>query len=238
MDRLALEDALCTGLFRLIVFVVIFLLIVASNSYGTPSSDRLAISSMLDNTLDMESFDEIAGLEGTRDFLPELSQRIKVYSASSSNRYPDPESMRIIGSEVSFGLFQHFTVLSAAVFLRCCYALRASLQHSTHYSDRLLARVSLSGELHVAACHGSGATPGRPRRVHALCMDPRRHGCPAWAGLLHLLPPRLRYPTRAADTACGTARPFHSSASRSPATGDSILFAPRLQTQARATPRA
>ena len=58
--------ALCTGTVRLIIFILIFLLVIQSNSFGTPSSDLLAISSMLDNTLGIEEFNSIAGLEDMR----------------------------------------------------------------------------------------------------------------------------------------------------------------------------
>jgi hypothetical protein len=167
ISRLMLEDALWTGLFRLVAFIVLFVMLLNANSHGTPSSERLAISSMLDNTLDMDTFNGIAGLEGTRNFLPQLSENFKVYSASSSLRYPDPESMRIISSEVCM----------MPLHRRLPFKPIPALTSRT--LPRQLRPPHPTGPLHFPAFHGLATASGRSPRVYPLCLGARGHLCSA-----------------------------------------------------------
>ena len=86
-DRLELEDNIERGFVRLTINIFLFLLIIAALSLGTPPTEQLAAKSMLTKALDLDqsatSFLSIQTIEALRDFLPGLSESIKLFSASS-----------------------------------------------------------------------------------------------------------------------------------------------------------
>lgn len=82
-DRLDLEDKLGRGCLKISIYVAMFILIITCLSLGIPSSEKLATKHLLEKALDLDTFLEIRTIDGLRDFLPELSKNIKVFSASS-----------------------------------------------------------------------------------------------------------------------------------------------------------
>jgi hypothetical protein len=100
-SRLDLESSLIYGMFRLILFCSIFYLMVDVTSYGTPSTDKRAISLLLTDTLGLEDFLSINDLQGIKSFLPTFSQSIKMYSISGSSRFPDDAAVQIVPGTVT-----------------------------------------------------------------------------------------------------------------------------------------
>ena len=100
-SRLDLENSLIYGMLRLILFCSIFYLMVDVTSYGTPSTDKRAISLLLTDTLGLEDFLSINDLQGIKAFLPAFSQSIKIYSISGSSRFPDDAAVQIVPDTIT-----------------------------------------------------------------------------------------------------------------------------------------
>jgi len=102
VERLLLEDAVCVGVARLVLFVVMFAILLTVTSLGPQSIQRRANEIVLSNALNLQSFDEIARLEDFRGGLQEFSANIKQFSASGSQRFPDEDAVIVVGSQTSF----------------------------------------------------------------------------------------------------------------------------------------
>ena len=79
IERLLLESKLQTGLWRLVLFCTLFILLVTVTKLGTPDSERNAVGALLENALDLPRFRDLNRLEDVRDFLPHFSSAIKSF---------------------------------------------------------------------------------------------------------------------------------------------------------------
>ncbi len=100
-SRLDLENSLIYGMFRLILFCSIFVLMVQVTSFGTPPQDKRDISLLLTDTLGLDEFESLQDLQSVKSFLPTFSQKIKIYSVSGSSRIPDDNAVQIVSDTVS-----------------------------------------------------------------------------------------------------------------------------------------
>lgn len=101
-DRLELEEKVFIGIRRLLLFSMMFALIILSNNLGVPASEKFAVSTLLEGSLDLETLREIKNLNSLRDFLPVISDRIKQFSASSSNRFSISDGEALLANSRSF----------------------------------------------------------------------------------------------------------------------------------------
>ena len=62
IERLQLEEALCFGVLRLVLFAAMFILIVLVNSLGEHPDDQRAVSTLLRDTLDIEDFMQVCAI--------------------------------------------------------------------------------------------------------------------------------------------------------------------------------
>jgi hypothetical protein len=100
-SRLDLESSLVYGMFRLILFCSIFVLMVQVTSFGTPPNDKREISLLLTDTLGLDEFSSLQDLQGVKSFLPTFSQNIKMYSVSGSTRIPNDNAVQIVSDTIS-----------------------------------------------------------------------------------------------------------------------------------------
>jgi hypothetical protein len=87
IQRLLLESKLQTGLWRLALFVTLFMLFITVTRIGTADSERLAVGSLLEQALDLPQFRDLNRLEDVRDFLPHFSSAIKSFRFISFQTY-------------------------------------------------------------------------------------------------------------------------------------------------------
>jgi hypothetical protein len=85
IQRLLIESKLQTGLWRLALFVILFMLFFTVKRIGTPSAERLAIGSQFQQALDLPRFRDLNRLEDVRDFLPHFSSAIKSFRFISAS---------------------------------------------------------------------------------------------------------------------------------------------------------
>lgn len=100
--RLDLENSLVYGMFRLILFCCIFVLMVQVTSFGTPPKDKRDINLLLTDTLGLDDFSSLQDLASFKSFLSTFSQNIKIYSVSGSNRIPNDNAVQIVPDTVAF----------------------------------------------------------------------------------------------------------------------------------------
>ncbi len=99
IERLLLESKLQTGLWRLVLFCTLFILLVTVTKLGTPDSERKAVGALLENALDLPRFRDLNRLEDVRDFLPDFSSAIKRFRliSPSVHMYPIHQHSWTIG---------------------------------------------------------------------------------------------------------------------------------------------
>ena len=95
-----IESKLQTGLLRLLLFLALFILIVTVTRIGTPSIQRHAVGTLLEDALFLAQFRMLNRLEDVRDFLPLLSSAVKRFSASSSSRFEEADAYQLLGIPV------------------------------------------------------------------------------------------------------------------------------------------
>jgi len=102
IERLQVENKLQTGLWRLLSYIALFFLIIFATTLGTPSIQRRAVGTLLEDALFLTEFGTLNRLENVRDFLPTFSSAIKQFSASSSSRFKDADAYQLLGGEAFF----------------------------------------------------------------------------------------------------------------------------------------
>eukprot|EP00281_Chroomonas_sp_CCMP1168_P015347 CAMPEP_0206217650 /NCGR_PEP_ID=MMETSP0047_2-20121206/3386_1 /ASSEMBLY_ACC=CAM_ASM_000192 /TAXON_ID=195065 /ORGANISM="Chroomonas mesostigmatica_cf, Strain CCMP1168" /LENGTH=491 /DNA_ID=CAMNT_0053640115 /DNA_START=218 /DNA_END=1690 /DNA_ORIENTATION=+ len=101
-QRLDLEDMIFTGMARLVLFCLMFLLLYIGSSTGVSAGEKLQINTLITSTLELDEWRAVATLEELRDALPRISARIKDFSASSSERFQNHQKVQLIGRERYF----------------------------------------------------------------------------------------------------------------------------------------
>lgn len=95
VDRLELEDAVCIGVLRLILFCLIFTFLMQGTAVGVSSTDRLSFMELLDSSLSLDEFRDIRTLTDFQDYMEQVSSALKQFSISSSVRFPNPDGVVI-----------------------------------------------------------------------------------------------------------------------------------------------
>lgn len=102
VERLILEDDMCIGVTRLVLFVVLFVVLYTVTLIGVPSAERRAAEIVLSQALGLEEFEAVRTLPAFREGMVKFSQAMKEFSASGSQRFLDKESIVVLGSAQSF----------------------------------------------------------------------------------------------------------------------------------------
>ena len=107
IERLQVESKLQTGLWRLLSYIALFVLIVVVTRIGTPAYQRRAVGTLLEDALFLTEFGTLNRLEDVRDFLPKFSSAVKRFSASSSLRFKDADAYQLLGIHENINANMH-----------------------------------------------------------------------------------------------------------------------------------
>jgi len=117
IERLQVESKLQTGLWRLLLFITLFILLVIVTRSGTPSIQRRAVGTLLENSLFLSQFLALKRLDDVRDFLPLFSSAIKRFSASSSSRFQDADAYQLLGVKTFIHIYVCLYTLSIYTYM-------------------------------------------------------------------------------------------------------------------------
>lgn len=102
VERLVLEDDVCIGVTRLLLFVLLFVVLYIVTLIGVPSAERRAAEIVLSQALGLEEFAAVRTLPAYREGMVKFSHAMKEFSASGSERFPDKDSIVVLGSAQTY----------------------------------------------------------------------------------------------------------------------------------------